>query len=666
MAVCLPKESRDRLKKALKSGELSIEDLYNATSGERAVKFSKYIDEPTSIEAVNTKFEQAMLSNQKKALAKWVENTTSYSEPVKRSIKRKVERMESMIEAIEETGFLKSLTEQKLGMAVTEEEATALLQMSKHIDETKTKWNKEKEILDLEKNPTNKYAGWENEKSFWEHAIAKERMKVFAGDLKVEANAIGLIEKFKPTNWWRNTVDIAGFTKSVAATLDNSFLGRQGIKVLYTNPKIWTKTAVNSFKLFGKELIQKSPGMFKSRDDAVMFMIRAEIGARPNAMNGKYLAAKNEYGLGVSAEEAFPNSLPEKIPLLGRIFKASETAFNGSALKMRADLADAVIANAERNGVDMLDPVQATAHGKIISSMTGRGELGKFSSAGQELNVLMFSVRFLMSNVDTLTAHTFNRNMTPEARKLAAVNLLKIAGSIGGILTVSKILDPESTDFDPRSTKFGKICKGGRCFDITGGMGSLVTLASRIFPTIHDGELGFWSKSASTGKFTKTYGDKFGETTALDRIEQFFEGKLSPAAGVFRDVWRQRTFEGKKPTFVDTSIGLITPISVDMFMDEMKAGNDGILVAMIAESLGLSTSSYNIGGFGEKWEALKEKEGPKEYNKALKDVSEKFNERAKKLRSSSQWGKMDNEEQNKTLDKIRKEETEKVLNRYGL
>lgn len=664
MAICLDKQTRDKLKTALKSKELSIEDLYTSTSGERAIKFSKYIDEPTHIEAVNAKFEQAMLSNQKKALSNWVEKTLSYSEPVKRSIKRKIERMENVIEATDETGFLKSLTEQKLGMAVTEEEATALLQMSKHIDEAKTKWDKNKEIIDTDKNPRDKNAGWESEQARLEHGWALENFKKFAGDLKVEANSLSLVERFKPTNWWRDIVDMAGFTKSMAATFDNSFLGRQGIKVLYTSPKVWADTAIESFKLFGRELVEKNPGMFKSRNDAVMASIRADVFSRNNAMNGKYVAAKNEYGLGVTAEEAFPSSIPERIPLLGRIFKASETAFNGSALKMRADLADAVIANAEKNGVDMLDSAQATAHGKLVSAMTGRGEIGKLASIGSELNVLMFSVRFFKSNIDTLTAHTFDKTMTPQARKLAAKNLLRIAGSIAGVLTVSKTLDPDSVDFDPRGTKFGKICKGDRCFDITGGMASLVTLGSRMV-SIHNGEIGSWSKSSSTGKLTKTEG-KFGETTALDRIEQFFEGKLSPSAGVVRDILRQQTFEGTKPTFVDTSIGLITPISVEMFMEEMKTGNDGILVAMIAEGLGLSPSSYNVGGFGKKWEALKEKEDPKEYNKAIKTVTKKYNERADKLKKSSGWDKMDNEEQNKALDKIRSEETTNIFRKYGI
>jgi hypothetical protein len=128
--------------------------------------------------------------------------------------------------------------------------------------------------------------------------------------------------------------------------------------------------------------MQKSPGLFKDRGDAVMAALRADVFSRPNAMNGKYAAAKNGYGLGIFHEEAFPTSIPSRIPFLGKVFKASESAFTGSALKMRAELADAVIATAEKNGIDMLDETQATALGNLVTSLTGRGELTTTAAMG--------------------------------------------------------------------------------------------------------------------------------------------------------------------------------------------------------------------------------------------------------------------------------------------
>jgi hypothetical protein len=330
-------------------------------------------------------------------------------------------------------------------------------------------------------------------------------------------------------------------------------------------------------------------------------------------------------------------------------------------------LTNATIAQAEKNGVDMLDRAEASAHAKVITAMTGRGELGKLSAIGRETNALFFSIRFLKSNFDTLTAHQFDKTMTPAAKALARKSLLRIVGGIGTVLTISKTLDPESTDLDPRSGKFGKICKGGHCYDITGGMGGLVRFAfTTLIPTMHDGKWGMWKYNQNTRKWTNLLEAGFGEETALDSIERFFEGKLSPLAGAGRDFFRGQNFSGDKPTFVNTTIGLITPISAEMFVEELQKGNSDILLAMLAESFGFSPSDVTMRGYGAKWQALKEKVDNKTFNDALKTVTQRFNERADKLESTTRFERMTNEERSKELDKIRREETDRIFDRHGI
>jgi len=444
----------------------------------------------------------------------------------------------------------------------------------------------------------------------------------------------------------------------MVASLDNSFIGRQGIKTLLNGDyKIWFKTLANSFKDFGKEMMEKSPGLFKSRNDAVMAGIRADIYSRPNALNGKYKAAKNGYGLGVLHEEAFPTSIPEKLPFLGRVFKASESAFGGSALRMRSDLADAMIEKMEKVGVDMLDEKNATAFGNLVTSMTGRGELRKLAPVGDVLNATMFAPKFLKANWNTLTAHMFDKLATKASKKEAAKNLLRIVSSVAGILTISEMLNPGSVEWDPRKTHFGKIKAGDSYYDVTGGMAGLTRFAARIIT----GE----TYSSNTKKWSDIYNSEFGKQNALDLTENFFEGKASPLFGAVRDIMKGQNYQGEKPGFVNTSLGLITPISAEMMMEELKKGNDDIFMLMIGEGLGFSPSSATYKGYGKKWDELKEKDSD-DYNKALKQVSENFNKRADKLMESREWSRMTQEEQNKALDKIRNEETSKVLRRYGI
>lgn len=651
MATCLPKSKRNALLQALREGEVSIDSLYDMTSQERNDIFRNIVGSDFS-DFVNARFEQAMTSNQKKAMARWIEQTTQPKSPVRRSMMRRVERNERFLRTSEEDGFLRDLAEEKLGVNVTQEEADQILNLKTQVDELRASI------------PENSPKGSEERLAY---GMALDDYKQYLGNLKRNEEAIPPLERLKPSNYWRNVLDFSGTAKSFAATLDNSFIGRQGIKTLYRgNLKTWGNTFLETFRLFGKELVAERPGLFKERDSAAMKALRADIFSRPNATNGKYTAAKNGYGLGLDTEEAFPSSLPERIPVLGRVFKASETAFNGGAMRMRADLADAVIDTAEKNGVDMLDERQATSFGKLVASMTGRGDIGKAAAVGEEVNALMFSVRFLKSNFDTLTAHQFDRSITPEARKAAAMNTLRIATGLGATLGTADALNPGSVEWDPRSSNFGEIELGNNRYDVSGGMNGLVTLAARLVPTVHNGEWGLWSKSPTTGEFTKLSDAGFGEQTALDVFENFWEGKLSPAAGVFRDVWRGQNFQGEKPDFVNTSIGLVTPISAEMLIEEIQRGNDDMLGVMIAEGLGISPRSTTFGGYGDRWRELRDTEDARTYNNALKDVTNKFNERADRLRGTSRWKRMSNEEQTQELEAIRRDATNEVLSRFGI
>lgn len=644
--ICLPTAERNKLRDALKNGTVTIRDLYGLKSADRRKLLEKYVGEDFA-QVVNAKFEAAMVSSQKTAITNWIKSATTAKDPIRRDMLKKVERIKEALTTGEQGDFLADLAEMKLGISVTEEEAKTIIKLKNDVDNFK---------MDIDPNSPVR------SEERMRYGLAVDRFKNYIGELKLEADTLTLKEKLEPKNWGEDIINLAGTAKSLIASLDNSFIGRQGIKTLLKGDyKIWADSFKTSFKLFGQEMMAKSPkGLFPKRDDAVMAMLRADIYSRPNALNGKYAAAKNGYGLGQFHEEAFPTSIPSMIPGLGKVFKASESAFTGSALKMRAELADAMIAAAEQNGVDMLDEKQATAFGSLVASLTGRGELTTTAAMGREINALMFAPRFLKANFNTLTGHMFDKTMTPQARRVAAMSTVKIAASIGAVMTMANILHPGSAELDPRSTNFGKIKIGNKRYDITGGMAGLAVLASRITPTYHNGEWGFWTKNKA-GVYTKMSQGEYGESTALDTFEQFFEGKLSPLAGALRDVWKGQKYSGEKPTFVNTVSGLTIPISVQVLQEELEKGNDDILFAMIAEGLGFSSSDETFGAYGKRWKEFEEKRGTDAMNKALKQLTDRFNKRADQLQSSSQWDKMTNDQQKKALEKIKKEETDRVL-----
>ena len=108
--VCLPKKERDRMINALKSKELSISDLYKMTSQERRARFQQYLPQDQA-KLVNARFEQAMLSNQKKAMSQWVTSTLSKKDPIQRSLLKRIERNEKFLDQANTDDFLQDVAE---------------------------------------------------------------------------------------------------------------------------------------------------------------------------------------------------------------------------------------------------------------------------------------------------------------------------------------------------------------------------------------------------------------------------------------------------------------------------------------------------------------------------------------------------------------------------
>lgn len=649
--VCLPKEYRDGLIKALKGGDLNIGDLYKmASSEERRAHFAKFVPE-NQVGIVNAKFEQAMMSNQKQALRNWVISTTSAKDPIRKDLLKRVERNNKFLSTAETDNFLEDLVEHKLGISVTKEETETILKMSEAIKEAKAK------IVRF--NPDGTLTP-DDHISRITYGMALRKFKNYVGDLKLKAEAPTWKERTALTMQPRNVLDAGLAAKAFAASMDLSYSLRQGIKTLLSGDvKTWARSFGASLKAFGNEMVAKAPKAFKDRDGAVLDAVYARIYGSENALNGKFTASKDGYNIGLLFEEAFPSAFPEKIPGLGRLFKASQTAYEVGALQMRFDLANKYIAIAEKNGLDMLDETNATAFGHLVGSMTGRSGLGRVEPLGRPLNAALFAPRFLMSNFHTLTASSFDKAVkaVPLARKEAAGVSLRIAASIAGLLITAKALNPDSVETDPRSTKFGKIKVGDLWVDITGGMSGLAVLGMRI--------ANMESKSA-TGKITSLNEPGFGQQNALDTLEQFIEGKASPAAGALRDYLKGQDFSGNKPTVGSMLLNMYVPISAQNIYDDLRKGNDDFLVAAILEGLGLSVSRDSLGGYSQKWKDLEEKKGPAVQNQALNQLTDNIRTRVQRLQNSPKWSRLDQDEKNKEIDKIKRDETNKIMNRYNI
>lgn len=558
--LCLPKQLVDRFVTGLKEGKLDPEQLATLSSEERRALLSSFVGEENS-KAVNTLFESKLLmKNQETAMINWVKNVAGLKETVKRDLMARIERLGKVLTPAEQEVFFNDLASARLGTEITREQAGVISKLAEEFKKAKadpnsgTKYGATEVALNNYVNEI-KLA---NENMTAKETLASLRKDPVQGSVKVAS-------------------DLAGAAKGMKASLDNSAIFRQGWKTVFTNPQIWANNAVKSFQDIASQL------KLKPNDSTIVDGIRAEIYSRPNARNGLFKKMKLDIG---NLEEAYPSSLPEKIPLFGRLYKASETAYTGFLYRMRADIADKLIGIATEQGVNLADKAEAESIGKLVNALTGRGYLGAAEKISKEINTIFFSPKMLKSNFDFLTAHQLQKGVTPFVRKQAATNLVKVIGGIATIMSIAETLHPGSVELDPRSADFGKIKIGDTRFSIGGGMESLVTLASRIVRQS--------TKSSTTHKVTQLGSNKFGSQTGMDIVESFMENKLSPAASVVKDLLSQQDFNKKKLTLGGELSNLITPLPITNAVSAIENENSANdVLTIIADALGLSTQTYS-------------------------------------------------------------------------
>ncbi|MDD5011621.1 MAG: hypothetical protein PHQ00_05820, partial [Phycisphaerae bacterium] len=384
----------------------------------------------------------------------------------------------------------------------------------------------------------------------------------------------------------------AGTSKTIKASLDNSFIGRQGIRLFYMgitgdvqSGKTWLATFGKSFEILYKSLFNKP----------VMETLRAEILSDP-----QYDLMRRAKVATAVIEEEFPVHWPSKIPVVGRLFKASEDAFTGAAYYMRYRVAKSYLNIAGRTGVDLNDKNELEGIGNLINSLTARGYLRKSSQTPGFVNNVFWSPRMMKSHLDVLLLQPLGKGgvggIGTFAQKRAAINLLRILLGQAAVLFIASKIWPESVDWDFRGSNAGKIKIGNTRFDITGGMASFATLATRIALVITNEVAGTEipeMKSSTSGELSKLNTGEYGELTGEDLVVDFFRNKLSPAATVMADILRGQTFDKEEPTLANELENLGVPMVITNYEELQKNPNAHVrLAGILAEQLGFGTQTY--------------------------------------------------------------------------
>jgi len=574
---CLIPEKIAEFKKALKSKDLTIDELLKMSTEERIKTLKKYAGE--SAKDINLLFEQKLVLKNKMLgvtnLLSKITKSGKYSPESIAEIKSALKKFKDLNESRilnpkESEVFYNALADKLTGTEITRAESKHLFGLKATSDEAFTKYNTETSL-------------WASPEARAEAGASKVLLENYIGDLKGDSRSVRQMLKDRGYQFKTEYKDgksravasligdtiqeIADNSVAMVASVDNSFLGRQGLNTLMTRPSIWWDMAGKSFTDFYKTL------KGQKADDALW----AKIYTEPNYINGKYDIA----GLFPRAEEQFPTSLPARIPVIGRVFGASENAFTGSALRARTQLFNLYDNIATKNGVDMTDNFQIKSIGTMVSSLTARGKWGK-TGEPKIVRALMWAPKMLKANIDVLTGH-IGQNISPFAKRQARINLGKIVATSAVIGVIANAISPGSAETDPLSSDFGKIKVGNTRFDFTGGKSQLITLAARLIMNE--------TKSTITGE-TKKFGEGYKPETRFSTSLKFLTNKFNPVAGAIVNMMKGVDFKGDKVTTAGIITSMFTPITVQNVAD-----SDNSLANTIGNMLdfvGVSSNTYSV------------------------------------------------------------------------
>lgn len=431
------------------------------------------------------------------------------------------------------------------------------------------------------------------------------------------------------------TGEVINVPRALMASFDLSAPFRQGL--FLTGRKEFWNAWGTMFKSFGSERAYKA--------------VMDDIHGRPNAdlYDQAGLSLADAGHIMGDREEAFMSNWAEKIPVIGRGVRASDRAYTAFLNKVRADTFDTIVDLSRKEGIDVnAGGKPLTDIAKFVNAATGRGSLGKASSAAPALNAMFFSPRLIASRVQLLNP-AFYVTLSPVVRREAIKSLITtgaLATTVLGLAAASGL----GVEADPRSSDFGKIVSGNTRFDILGGFGQYITLGARLATNQTKG---------INGGDVQALGQKFGQPTRLDVLGRFARSKLSPVAGFVGDYLAGKDYTGQPFDVRSETAKMFVPLLLQDVAQTMKENGPVKGGAMAVPGVfGVGVNTYNSIPPAPASIRWNEQDLPLD-RQAQNDYQEKvqayYDQNIQKLKDDGDWDKFSKNDQNVMTKAIIKE-----------
>ena len=354
--------------------------------------------------------------------------------------------------------------------------------------------------------------------------------------------------------------------------------GIQGGTMVWSKPAEWMAANVKMVKAFTGE--DNAQGVHRAIEADPDFGLYLRSGGRWNRLGE--VGGREEYTSGKETE---------KLPVVGRVFRASNRGFTTWGNSFRFTIWKNVVDGMRAAGDDPMAPseskfaqtrgeggsqrtaTKAEDAARYINNFTGSGELPKsMESRGDLLRSLLFGPRLLAGHIRQLTPSIYMQS-DPYVRREAITAAVRFAAGVSSALLLASVGGAKVAT-DPNDPDFLKIKAGNTHIDPSAGTVQYVRMGLL---------LGQWLTGNKDSKSNQTM---------LDTLLRFGQGKLTPNASLAADVLRGKTFVGDELTPANVADELFSPmVAKDVYALMKEYGMRGLLAAPLPV-FGIPTHTY--------------------------------------------------------------------------
>lgn len=327
-----------------------------------------------------------------------------------------------------------------------------------------------------------------------------------------------------------------------------------------------------------------------------------------------------------AAEENFRSQLAERIPLIGRVVRASNRAFTSFGNEFRGNVARQVLrewghVGGQRLGnrtAVALTPDRLEGLSRMLNRFTGRGTLLDNNNLTRLLQATWWSPQYRLSGPEAF-AQMFHKDGA--IRRAAIENTVSFFATGMSILTAAKLSGQFDVNVDPRSTDFGKVVLGDNRWNFWGTNQTLVRTLARVLTSERlDPNLG--PVSIARG----------------DVIRDYFRSGLAPEWGATWNIISGRDYLGDRvKADADGARDQVEELFLPLIFNDLwdSYENNGLIGALVGpvSFFGGTVQTYPDSAY-QQLGAIPEFTGGLE-PKQIKDIK-KFHEFA--TRARNEWG----------------------------